>query len=62
MCVSELCLSTAKKLGFLMFYWQVMPSKSRSKKGEEEIMSAGDSAPLLEKLSKKLDDMNTTQE
>ena len=39
-----------------------MPIKTRSKKGEEEIMSAGDSARLLEKLSKKLDDMNTTQE
>ena len=37
--------------------------KTKSKKGEEEIMSAlGDSARLLEKLSKKLDDMNTTQE
>ena len=36
--------------------------KTRSKKGKEEIMSAGDSARLLEKLSKKLDDMNTTQE
>ena len=39
-----------------------MPIKARSKKGEQEIMSAGDSARLLEKLSKKLDDMNTTQE
>ena len=39
-----------------------MSIKTRSKKGEEEIMSAGDSARLLEKLSKKLDDMNTTQE
>ena len=39
-----------------------MPIKTRSKKGEEDIMSAGDSARLLEKLSKKLDDMNTTQE
>ena len=39
-----------------------MPIKTRSKKGEEETMSAGDSARLLEKLSKKLDDMNTTQE
>ena len=39
-----------------------MPIKTRSKKGEEEIMSAGDSACLLEKLAKKLDDMNTTQE
>lgn len=47
---------------FLRFYWQVMPIKTRSKKGEEEIMSGGDSARLLEKLSKKLNDMNTTQE
>ena len=47
---------------FLTFYWQVMPIKTRSKKGEEEITSAGDSACLLENLSKKLDDMNTTQE
>ena len=39
-----------------------MPIKTRSKKGEEEITSAGDSACLLENLSKKLDDMNTTQE
>ena len=39
-----------------------MPIKTRSKKGEEEIMSTGDSARLLENLSKKLDDMNTTQE
>ena len=53
---------TAKKLVFFNVYWQVMPIKTRSKKGEEEIMSAGDSARLLEKLSKKLDDMNTTQE
>ena len=39
-----------------------MPIKTRSKEGEEEIMSGGDSARLLEKLSKKLNDMNTTQE
>ena len=39
-----------------------MPIKARSKKGEEEIMSTGDSARLLEKLSKKLDEMNATQE
>ena len=39
-----------------------MPIKTRSKKGEEEIMSGGDSARFLEKLSKKPNDMNTTQE
>ena len=39
-----------------------MPIKTRGKKGDEEIMSAGDSARLLENLSKKLDDMNTTLE
>ena len=51
-----------KNCFFFNVYWQVMPIKTRSKRGEEEIMSAGDSARLLEKLSKKLDDMNTTQE
>ena len=39
-----------------------MPIKTISKKGEEQILSAGDSSRLLEKLSKKLDDLNTSQE
>ena len=55
-------LDSEKKILFLTFYWQVMPIKTRSKKGEEEIMSGGDSARFLEKLSKKPNDMNTTQE
>ena len=40
----------SEKIAFFNVYWQVMPIKTRSKKGEEEIMSAGDSARLLEKV------------
>ena len=54
MCISELRLSTVKKFVFLTSYWQVMPIKTRNKKGEEEIMSAGDSARLLESLLESL--------